>query len=418
MYSMLSQNDLDTEVLSNFVLLSRFGATPAGGVDRESLTSADVEQRAWFAALLKGRGFSVEIDKIGNQFGLLTWAPGQPYLLLGSHLDSQPLGGRFDGAYGVIAAAEAAWRLKRQFEENGQFPKYNLAVVNWFNEEGSRFRPSMMGSSVYTGKMDVENALSTTDMSGTTVGEALGASGSLGRGDGASAIAYAEVHIEQGRHLDEEGVSIGLVEATWAARKYQVTVYGEQSHTGSTVMNDRQDALLGAAQLVVAVRDLADSFAPDMHTSVAQFSVSPNSPVVVAREVRLHLDMRSPAGDLVERADARLNERVVEIERMANVQIKKELTHSWGLSPYDPRGVELAEEAAEELGLSHQRMMTIAGHDSTNVKDIVPTVMLFIPSVDGISHNEGEYTRDVDICSGVNLLTRVAERLLDGGLDS
>ncbi|GAA4283184.1 M20 family metallo-hydrolase [Brevibacterium daeguense] len=416
-FSELTKDQLDAEVLADFTAMSTFGATPAGGVDREAMTSADVAQRQWFADWLTERGFTVELDRVGNQFGLLTWTPGAPYVLLGSHLDSQPLGGKFDGAYGVLAAAEAAWRLVRRHQEAGHTPKYNIAVVNWFNEEGSRFQPSMMGSSVYTGKMDADTALKTIDRTGVSVAEALEAGGALGTGEGPQAAAYAEIHIEQGRHLDEEGVTIGLVEATWAAQKYHLIVHGDQSHTGSTVIADRHDALLGAAHLVVTAREIAERFAPDMHTSVGQLVVLPNSPVVVAREARLHLDMRSPRPELVEQADAMLAERIAEIERLADVRIEKDTAHSWGLLPYDPRGVDLAREVAEELGLSHRRILTIAGHDSTNVKDIVPSVMLFVPSVDGISHNEHEFTRDEDLCAGVDLLTRVAERLLEGELD-
>lgn len=416
------QTDLDREVLADFTALSAFGATPRGGVDREAATEPDAAQRRWLAAWLTERGFDVRFDRIGNQFGLYTFVPGAPYVLLGSHLDSQPLGGKFDGAYGVLAAAEAAWRIVRRAgtagaADSGDAPKYNLAVVNWFNEEGSRFQPSMMGSSVFTGKLDADSALKTVDTAGTSVHEALAAHGFLEDWDGPETAAYGEIHIEQGRELDSTGDTIGLVEATWAAQKYHLIVHGEQSHTGSTVIPDRRDALLGASLLVVAARELADEFGSDLHTSCGQLIVLPNSPVVVAREVRLHLDMRSADAELVARADARLGERIREIEERAQVRVEKATAHSWGLLPYDERGVELARESAQELGLSYRSMMTIAGHDSTNMKDLVPAVMLFVPSVEGISHNEGEYTRDEDVCAGVTLFTRIAERLLTGALD-
>ena len=414
-FSDLTQDQLDQELLDDFETMSAFGATPAGGVDREAMTAPDVEQRNWLGGWLAERGFSVSADRIGNQFGTFEWTPGAPYVLLGSHMDSQPLGGKFDGAYGVLAAAEAAWRIKRKFEETGHTPKYNIAVVNWFNEEGSRFEPSMMGSSVYTGKLDADVALKTADLSGITVADALEAGGYLGSGEGPQAAAYAEIHIEQGRILDNEGVAIGLVEATWAAKKYHFIVHGEQAHTGSTIISDRHDALLGGAHLVVLAREVADEFG--IHTSVGQLIVLPNSPVVVPREVRLHMDLRSPDTDLLEQANARLLERIAEIEKLAEVTIEQDTAHAWGLLPYDERGVVLAREVAEELGLSHRNIMTVAGHDSTNMKDVVPSVMLFVPSVDGISHNEGEYTKPEDMAAGVNLFTRVVERLLDGKLD-
>lgn len=417
-FSKLDQASLDKEVLDDFATLSQFGATPGGGVDREALSRSDADQRRWLAEWLSERGFEVTFDRIGNQFGTYTFTPGAPYVLLGSHLDSQPLGGKFDGAYGVLAAAEAAWRIARKYQESGFVPRYNLAVVNWFNEEGSRFQPSMMGSAVYTGKLDVETALDTTDLSGIKVSEALEVAGCLGSGKGPEAAAYGEIHIEQGRILDNSGDRIGVVEGTWAAQKYHLVVHGEQSHTGSTIIPDRRDALLGASHLVVAARQLTEELGSDLHTSVGQMVILPNSPVVVAREVGLHLDLRSADVDVLKKANERLTEHIREIERLANVVIEKESSYSWGLLPYDARGVLLARGSANELDLSSRDMMTIAGHDSTNLKDIVPTVMLFVPSVDGISHNEGEYTAPDDICSGVDLFTHVAERLLDGELQS
>lgn len=433
----------DVQVLADFATLSEFGATPRGGVDREAMTEPDVAQRDWLAAWLTERGFSIEIDRIGNMFGLLELVPGAPYVLLGSHLDSQPLGGKFDGAYGVLAAAQAVWRIKQQLDAGQPLgaaggadaagnadatrtgepdagratgaPKYNLGIVNWFNEEGSRFEPSMMGSGVYTGVLDADTALKTTDLAGTSVAEALEAGGYLGSGDGPAAAAYAEIHIEQGRLLEDAGNTIGLVEATWAAKKYHLIVHGDQSHTGSTVIADRHDALLGASHLVVTAREIADELG--IHTSVGQLVVLPNSPVVVPREARLHLDMRSPDMALLEEGDARLQARIKEIESLAAVRIEEDTAHSWDRKPYSDAGVMLAAHVADDLGLSKQRIMTVAGHDSTNMKDMVPTVMLFVPSVEGISHNEGEYTSDADVCAGVDLLTGVAERLLTGALD-
>ncbi|WGW11107.1 M20 family metallo-hydrolase [Saxibacter everestensis] len=413
----MTPNPADQAVIADFHALSGFGETERGGVQREAGTEPDGGQRAWLTQWLSSRGFTVEFDQIGNQFGMLELVPGAPYVLVGSHLDSQPRGGRYDGAYGVLAAAHAANRLAGLWRDAGRTPQYNLAVVNWFNEEGSRFQPSMMGSSVYTGKLDAETALATRDLAGVTVREALEDTGCLGSGRGPEAACYAEIHIEQGRILDEEDTTIGLVESTWAANKYHLVVHGEQSHTGSTVMADRQDAMLGAAHLVVAAREIADAFTETpLHTSVGQMLIHPNSPVVVAREVRLHLDLRSADENVLAEADAMLHERFPEIEKKARVRIEKATAHSWGVLSYNPDGVKLARSAAEDLGLSHRHMMTIAGHDSTNMKDIVPTVMLFVPSVDGISHNEKEFTKDEDICAGVDLLTEVVSRLADGDL--
>jgi len=333
-------------------------------------------------------------------------------------MDSQPTAGRYDGAYGVLAAAHAAFRLKDAWAQAGAAaPKYNIAVVNWFNEEGSRFKPSMMGSSVYTGKLGLEDALSTTDAAGISVRDALDGIGCRGDYDGPEAAYCAEIHIEQGRSMEKAGITIGLVSSNWAANKYEFVVHGEQAHTGSTVIEDRKDALLGASMLVVAARELANRFPGVLHTSVGQLNVYPNSPVVVPSRVNLLLDLRSADEAVLAQADTLLHNRIAEIEALANVSVEQHHSHSWPVTPYQREGVELAAKVAADLGLSNQAVMTLAGHDSTNMKDLVPTVMLFVPSVDGISHNEHEYTTDEDIVAGLAMLTEVANRLCHGALD-
>ncbi|OLF07310.1 Zn-dependent hydrolase [Actinophytocola xinjiangensis] len=412
----------DAALLADFTTLSAIGATPAGGVERQAATDADGQTRAWLGSWLTERGFAVRQDQVGNLFGLLELAPGRPYVLAGSHLDSQPRGGRFDGAYGVLAAAHAADRLRRHHRRTGRTPRYNVAVVDWFNEEGSRFKPSMMGSAVFTGAMPLDTALATTDVAGVTVATALRAIDGQGTGHvldaGRDVAAYAEIHIEQGRELDKAGNTLGLVDSTWAANKYEMSVIGSQAHTGATAMADRQDALYGAALVVVALRELADRYGTDLHTSCGQLTVHPNSPVVVAREVHLHLDLRSPSDDLLAEADEVLRTRLAEIEVQADVSIQRRFSHTWKGQHYHPEGVALAAAVADDLGIGHQRVRTRAGHDSTNLKDVVPTVMLFVPSVEGISHAEAEYTTDEDLCTGVDVLTEVLARLADGALDA
>ncbi|WPU09623.1 M20 family metallo-hydrolase [Pseudarthrobacter oxydans] len=408
----------DAVFLQDFATLSAFGATPGGGVERQAGSPADGEQRAWLSAILRDKGFNVSFDRIGNQFGLLEVNPGAPYVLVGSHLDSQPTAGRYDGAYGVLAAAHAAFSLAAEWRAAGTTPRYNLAVVNWFNEEGARFKPSMMGSSVYTGKMTPEEALATADHGGTTVRQALEATASLGEGTGPTAAYAAEIHIQQGRSMERDGVTIGVVDSNWAANKYQFEVRGEQAHTGSTVIADRRDALLGASMLVVAAREIADHFPGGaVHTSVGQLDVYPNSPVVVPSLVSLLLDLRSADEELLAEADRMFHDRIGRIERTARVEISKTGSHCWPVTPYQPEGVALAEKTAANRGLAYARVKTLAGHDSTNLKDVVPTVMLFVPSAEGISHNEHEYTRDQDIISGLHVLTDVVRSLCLGELD-
>ena len=407
----------DTAFVQDFHTMSAFGATENGGVDRQAATIPDGEQRRWLTGLLEEHGFTVKFDRAGNQWGLYEAVPGAPFVVVGSHMDSQPTAGRYDGAYGVLAAAHAAFRLVERWKAGAPAPRFNLAVVNWFNEEGSRFKPSMMGSSVYTGKLDLEEALNTRDAAGVTVRDALDAIGCRGSFEGPQAAYCTEIHIEQGRSMEREGITIGLVSSNWAANKYEFVVHGEQAHTGSTVIADRKDALLGASMLVVAARELADRFPGVLHTSVGQLNVYPNSPVVVPSRVNLLLDLRSADESVLAEADALLHARIADIERAANVTVEQHHSHSWAVTPYQPEGVELAAKVAAELGLSNKEVMTLAGHDSTNMKDLVPTVMLFVPSVDGISHNEHEYTKDEDIVAGLAMLTEVVGRLCDGALE-
>lgn len=410
----------DRMFLEDFARLSEIGRTPAGGVERQAGTREDGRMREWLASWLGERGFTVTFDRVGNQFGLYEFTPGAPYVLAGSHLDSQPCGGRFDGAYGVLAAAHAADRLRRYYTSSGLTPAFNLAIVNWFNEEGSRFKPSMMGSGVFAGTLSLDTALSARDATGATAQQALESIGSVGTsdvfGNGCVVASYAEIHIEQGRELDKSGNVLGLVDRTWAANKYEISVIGAQAHTGATAIADRKDALYGASLIVVALRDLADNFGTELHTSCGQLTVHPNSPVVVPREVDMHLDLRSSSDDLLAAADAALHEQFAEIEVKAGVEIRRESAHTWRGQAYPAAGVELAREVAEEIGVSSQLVQTRAGHDSTNMKDIVPTVMLFVPSVDGISHAETEFTADEHLCRGVDVLTQLLARMVEGAL--
>lgn len=416
----MSMADDPTIFLEDFLRMSAIGATRGGGVERQAATPEDGEVRAWFRDLLIGHGFDVRLDSIGNVFGLFAFTPGAPYVLFGSHLDSQPLAGKYDGAYGVLGATHAAVRTIAAHRDAGTVPKFNIAVVNWFNEEGSRFKPSMMGSAVYTGKLDLDTALDTTDPHGVSVRDALqllevGAGGA----ERPAIAAYAEIHIEQGSSMQELGVTIGAVASTWCAHKYEVVVHGEQGHTGSMRMSERQDALLGAAHLITAVNALIADFPTDtLHTTVSELYLEPNSPVTIAREVRMHIDLRAQSSSELEQAFSRLRERITGIERATRTRVEVRSSSVWQSSRFAEAGVRLVEEAADDLGFACARVNTLAGHDATNVKDIVPTVLVFVPSVDGISHNEREFTSNQDMLAGLDVFTRVVAALTDGALDS
>ena len=408
----------EAEFLADMQEASTIGATPGGGVQRLSLSVEDGQARDWLARWLRQRGFSIKVDAIGNMFGVLDWRPGAPYVLCGSHLDSQPRGGRLDGAYGVVAAAHAADRLRRQVKASGEMPAFNVAVVNWTNEEGARFRPSLLGSSVYSGAMALDDALAVRDGAGMSAAEALAVIGYAGQ-DSAPwpPAAYAEVHIEQGRVLEEADRTIGLVVSNWAAYKYEIEVTGRQAHTGPTRMAERKDALLGAAHLIVAARKLVEQLAPrPLHTSVARLTTSPNSPNSVTSQATLFLELRSPDPQVLAEAEKILSETILQVQQTTGVEIAYGQAVRRGVLRFDADGIELARTSAHALGLDYLELATIAGQDAIAISAIAPSVLLFVPSSEGIGHHEEEYTPDSLLASGVDMLTELLTRLCVGEL--
>lgn len=405
----------DTAFVTDFAALSAIGATAAGGVHREAATVADGRAREWLRDWFIEHGLDCRVDAVGNMYGCAEITVGAPYVLIGSHLDSQPTSGRFDGAYGVLAGAYAAATAAA----NPAGARYNVAAVNWFNEEGSRFSPSLMGSAVYTGKMTADAVLGTVGKDGVTVREALDTIGFRGGDAAPRAACFAEIHIEQGRSLIDQGFDIGVVTANWAAYKYVITVHGEQSHTGATHMRYRRDALVGASQVVLAVRAVADEFGPDtVLGSVGSFTVEPNSPVVVPARVRLAADLRALDPDTVQAAHRSLLDRVTAINEGGEARVEID-SAAWRPSTrYHDAGIAMAGSVANRLGLRWRTMPTMAGHDSVNLNQLVPTVMLFVPSVDGVSHNENEYSTDAQLLAGVHMLTATAGQMVAGALDA
>jgi N-carbamoyl-L-amino-acid hydrolase len=405
--------------LQDFHHVASIGATERGGVERQAATDEDRRTRDWFSEFARAHGWSVDVDGIGNVFAPVEVVPGAPAILSGSHLDSQPRGGRFDGAYGVIASLHAAAEVQRRVEAGALAPKYNLVVVDWFNEEGSRFAPSIMGSSVFSGLMDRDEILAVRDLEGCTVRDALEGIGYLGTSQGPRELAgYAEVHIEQGRILEREGVALGAVDSSWYTQKLDIEVFGEQSHTGATAMADRRDALVGAARVTLLVRDICSEYpAESLVSSVGQITVEPNSPIVVNSHVHLVADLRANDPAIVQGARDALVERfrlVAEEERLEIV------AKDFDIRPnryYPQEGVELQQRVADSLGLSIRRMQTMAGHDSVALNTVTPSVMMFVPSVDGVSHCEREFTRDEDLVNGLAALTGVVSEMLTGALD-
>lgn len=403
--------------LQDFHHVAGIGATANSGVDRQAATPEDAQTRAWFQQCVHDAGWQLQVDGIGNMFGLLEWTPGAPYILIGSHLDSQPLGGRFDGAYGVVAALHAARAIDVEVRESGDAPRFNLAVVNWFNEEGGRFAPSVMGSSVFAGLFDRQQMLSVTDLKGVSVREALDGIGYLGTDAGPETAGYAEIHIEQGRILEREGITIGLVDSSWYTQKLDIEVLGEQSHTGATAMADRHDALVAASKIILMVHDVTKDFAEEeLVSSVGQLTLEPNSPIVVARRVHLVADLRSGDPEIVRSARSKLLADIDVLAREHDIKVKVKDFDIRPIRRFPENGVELSAKVAANLGLSSRRIQTMAGHDSVALNTMVPSVMMFIPSVDGVSHCEREFTTDEDMVAGVDMLTGVAREMVGGAL--
>ena len=406
-----------SEFLSDFHHVATIGATPRHGVERQAATDTDRQTRDWFAGAIRDAGWELRVDGIGNMFGLLEWTPGAPYVLLGSHLDSQPLAGRFDGAYGVLAALHAAKALDAEVAASGERPRFNLAVVNWFNEEGSRFAPSIMGSSVFAGLFERDEMLRVRDLEGTAVRQALDMIGYLGTDEGPDVAGYAEIHIEQGRILEREGHTIGLVDSSWYTQKLDIEVLGEQSHTGATAMADRHDALVAASKIILQVHDVTGDFPEEaLVSSVGQLTLEPNSPIVVARRVHLVADLRSGDPAIVAAARESLLRHIDRLAREHDLTITVKDFDIRPIRRFPENGLELSEKVAANLGLSARRIQTMAGHDSVALNTMTPTVMLFIPSVDGVSHCEREFSTDADMTAGLAMLTGVARELVSGAL--
>lgn len=405
------------EFLADFHHTTLYGKTEANGIDRQAATAEHGQVRDWFQARAEELGFDVSTDPIGNIFATKTWTPGKPYVLVGSHLDSQPLGGRFDGTYGVIAGLHAAAALNSQVNEGVVEPQFNIAVVDWFNEEGSRFTPSLMGSSVFAGLQDLETTLNSTDPEGITVREALKSTGRLGEPIDFEIAGNVEVHIEQGRRLERAGVPIGVVERSWFTQKLLVTVIGEQSHTGATLLADRRDALIAASKAVIAVEETVYEMDPEtVVTSVGTFNVEPNSPIVVPRQVDMVVDIRADQDDDVAKARAIILEKFAAIAQERNVEIRADDYDVRPVSRFPEESVELAHKAARDEGHESMTLSTLAGHDAVAMNRVTPAVLIFVPSENGISHSEREFTRDEDLVEGVKVIAGIITRLVQGEL--
>jgi N-carbamoyl-L-amino-acid hydrolase len=379
------------------------GATPKGGVRRLTLTDVDKRARDRFRGECEALGLTVRVDAIGNMFARRPGRdPTRLPVLFGSHLDSQPSGGKFDGALGVIAGLE----VMRTLNDLGLVTDAPLELINWTDEEGSRFGYSLMGSGVWAGVYAQDKAYGLTDVVGVTVESALDQIGYRGTEPAAPfpADAYFELHIEQGPILEREERQIGIVTGAQAQVWYDAVMTGQDSHAGTTPPAARKDALVGAARIIDLVDRTMRAYGEDGRGTVGQLLVSPNSRNVIPGEVRFSVEFRHPDTAEVERLDATFPAEAAALARANGVALTLTQLFKIPAQPFDPACIDLVRQGAARAGYSTREIVSGAGHDAVYVARHVPTAMIFTPCKDGLSHNEAESIEPMEAEAGCQVL--------------
>ena len=382
---------------------AKFGATPKGGVRRLTLGPEDKQVRDWFRDACEAAGLTVQVDGLGSMFAL---RPGRdmskPPIGLGSHLDTQPTGGRFDGVLGTLAALEVV----RTLNDAGIETEIPLCIVNWTNEEGSRFAPAMMGSAAYVGDFTTDDILSRRDIDGVTVAEALDTIGY--RGDSAVGTqkfaGFVELHIEQGPILEAEGKTIGVVDSGQGVLWYDGRITGFESHAGSTPMPLRRDALATLSEIVLAMERIATSHGPRAVGTVGEAVIASPSRNVIPGAIAFTVDCRSADAAIMDALDRELRAAIAGIAARRRVEVALDLVWRKPPTHFDAKLVDAVEQAAQALGYSHRRITSGAGHDACNLNTAMPAAMVFVPCKDGVSHNELEDATQADCTAGANVL--------------
>ena len=383
--------------------LAQIGATPKGGVCRLTLTDLDRQGRDLVLKWAREAGMTVMIDKIGNGF---MRRPGRnnalPPIVTGSHIDTQPTGGKFDGNYGVLAGIEVA----RTLNDHGIETEAPIEVAFWTNEEGSRFVPVMMGSGVFAKAFTLEHAYAAKDTEGKTVRDELERIGYIGTEEpGAHPIgAYFETHIEQGPVLEDNEKTIGVVTGVLGIKWYDCTVTGMEAHAGPTPMALRKDALQVATGLMQEVVAIALRYAPHGRGTVGMVQVHPNSRNVIPGRVKFSIDLRNASDELVDKMDADIRAAIDKASTESGLPITIELVSNYPAQPFHADCIQAVARAAEKLGYSNMPTVSGAGHDAVYMARLAPAGMIFIPCKDGISHNEIEDAKPEHITAGCNVL--------------
>jgi N-carbamoyl-L-amino-acid hydrolase len=383
--------------------MAKIGATPKGGVKRLTLTDLDGQSRELFRKWCEAAGCRVTVDEMGSMFAR---RPGEDNslapVMMGSHLDTQPTGGKFDGALGVLGALEVV----RSLNDLNIRTRRPIEVANWTNEEGSRYAPAMIASGVFAGAYDKDFAYSVADGEGKKLGDELKRIGFKGDEPvGAHPVhAFFELHIEQGPILEDESIDVGVVTHGQGQRWYEIRLTGFESHAGSTPMPRRKDALLGAARIVELVNAIGLKKAPLAVSTVGMLNPYPNSRNVIPGEVFMTCEFRHPVDATLSEMDAALREGVKAIADKIGLSYDLKQVFNYAPVPFDSGCVEAVRRAAKHFGYSHRDIVSGAGHDACYLARVAPTSMIFTPCVDGVSHNESEDIKQDWATAGANVL--------------
>lgn len=399
-------------LLQRIAALAEVGAIDGGGCARLALSDADRAGRDLVCGWMRELGLAVTVDAIGNVVGVRAGRVDGPPVMTGSHIDTVRTGGRYDGNYGVLAGLEVVAALN----DAGLITEHPLAVAFFTNEEGARFAPDMLGSLVYTGGLALDTALATTGIDGATVGAELARIGYAGPAPvpAAAPRAFVELHVEQGPVLDREGLDIGVVESVQGISWTEIEILGTSNHAGTTPMALRRDAGWAAGSIINFVRELAQELGGDQVATVGRIEFFPNLVNVVPNRAVLTVDLRNTDEERLLIAEARLAAHLDALRDAEKVDIATRKLARFEPVPFDPAMCERIETHARALGLATRRMPSGAGHDAQMLAAVCPTAMIFVPSVDGISHNVREYTHARHIEAGARVLLAVLTELAGG----
>jgi beta-ureidopropionase / N-carbamoyl-L-amino-acid hydrolase len=383
--------------------MAAIGATSAGGVCRLALSNEDKAGRDLFVTWCKEAGCTIRIDTMGNIFARRDGIDNTlPPIMTGSHLDTVPTGGKFDGALGVLAGLEVI-RTLNDLNFRTQAP---LEIAVWTNEEGSRFSPAMVSSGVFAGVIPIDVAKARADKAGLTLGSELERIGYVGTEPvGEHPVsAFFELHIEQGPILEAEKKTIGVVTAVQALRWYELRLTGTEAHAGTTPMEVRRDALLAAAKIIQEVDKIARDAGPNGRGTVGFLEASPNGRNVISGDVFMCVDLRHPDDDILQSMNDRLERAALAIADVCRVACDFKQVISTPAVKFDSSCIELIGASAQQRGYAHCDMVSGAGHDAVYLNRVTPTAMIFVPCRDGLSHNESEWAEPEDCAAGCAVL--------------